>query len=400
MMGRRRPSLPAALFVVLGASSGVSCSSEARINLLDPGKTSEADAGATPDAGAGTTTIDDLRRNACARFVTSGDREQALLMLVIDVSNSMSTPYTADRTRWDIERDSLVDAVQSLPGSVGLGTLFFPNMATPPGQQPRPSSACVNTQSMIPVGLLGEQDSRQRSRVLHSLTSTQPNPQAGTPTLDAYLVGLQALGDTTLAGSRQMLLLTDGQPTFSENCVGTGEVDDPVDYHPIVDAIADARRAGVRTFVIGSPGSDSTAPGGQDARPWLSLAAQAGGTALPDCSPTGPHYCHYDLASEPDAARGLQRAFSDIQESIVSCAFAFPQIPDSFDVSSSLSVVVTTEDGKASLLTNDPSQNCDEGWHYAEDPPRVVLCDRTCKLVRDQSASRVEFLFSCAAPPP
>lgn len=378
------------------AALGASCS-DAHITLLEPAETpylpDAGDPESREEAGAPAPApdLDALRRTACERFISTGEREQALLMAVLDVSNSMAAPFGAGGTRWDAERPIFADAISTLPWSIGLGVLYYPNMATAPSLQPRSISACVNTQALIPVNLLGGADSRHRGRILRSLASVQPNPQGGTPTLDAYLVGLSALGSTTLVGSRQMLLVTDGHPTFSEGCVGTGESDDPVDPGPVISVIDAARRAGVRTYVIGSPGSDAPSFSGEDSRGWLSVAAEAGGTSRGNCSHGGPRYCHFDLANEADLAPGLRGALSEIEERMMRCEFYFTD----GDLLSryALNVVLTTEDGRQRLLPTASSDRCADGWYYGDDKARVALCEDTCATLRSQSQARIEFLF-------
>jgi hypothetical protein len=374
--------------IAVAAMSTIHCSGEVRVRLLEPLPGDAVDSGSAPG-------VDGLRAQ-CSRWTATLEPEQALLMLVIDVSGSMSTPSTAQSTRWGVERPILGTTVDALPGGVGVGVLYYPNMATPPSTVPRPVSACVNTDATIPVDLLGSAGSRQRTRIQRSLATTEPNAHGGTPTLDAYLAGLEELGRTTLAGTRQMLLITDGQPTFSEGCVGSGQVNALVDVAPVVDAVANAHRAGIDTFVIGSPGSEQVSFGGNDARPWLSQAAEAGGTAVPGCSDTGPHYCHFDLVTQPDLAQGLQTALGDIASRIVRCDFPLPEPPqnESLDLQT-VNVVLTASGGKETLLANDASSSCMDGWQYSADHQRIVLCPDTCTLVRAELGSKLESFVGC-----
>jgi hypothetical protein len=396
-----RPSRARALgFVLAALAGGAAACSDAHIKLLEPPQTLRIPDGGQPDhrdqkppeAGPPAVNIDALRRSACERYSTTGEREQALLMMVLDVSNSMSAPFGSTGSRWDAERPILNEAINTMPSTIALGALYYPNMATPAGTQPRPASACVNTQALIPVNLLGAPDSRHRGRIQRSLATMQPNPQAGTPTLDAYLVGLSALGSSTLEGSRQMLLITDGQPTFAEGCVGTGDMSSSVDPGPVISVVDAARRAGVRTYVIGSPGSEGASFNGGDSRSWLSAAAEAGGTARSNCSHEGPRYCHFDLVSEPDLAGGLRSALSDIEERMMRCEFFFTDDRDLLG-QYALNLVLTTEDGKQSLLPTAPSENCTQGWHYSDDKQRVVLCENTCAALRGHNQAVLEFLF-------
>ena len=136
---------------------------------------------------------------------------------------------------------------------------------------------------MIPIAQLGAQGSGQRDRLDESLDDAQTNGY--TPTHDAYKYALEnGLQPFESQANKFMLLITDGSPTMALQCIGEssgggGRVQD-APTQPIVDEIARAKAAGVRTFIIGSPGSEESSSGmGGDKRPWLSEAAQAGGTA-------------------------------------------------------------------------------------------------------------------------
>jgi hypothetical protein len=249
---------------------------------------------------------------------------------------------------------------------------------------------------MVPIGLLGSFTSPKRDELVRSLASTEPSLQGGAPTLDAFLVGLEELGRTSIDGTRQMLLVTDGQPTFSEGCVGNGTVEYPVDPVPLVNAIYAARRAGVRTFVIGSPGSQRTNTRGDDARPWLSLAAEAGGTAWQSCSNSGPNFCHYDMTRESNFGRGLRGALEDIQRRIVRCDVPLPDPPQDERLDRArVNVVFTSADGTSILFARDDSPSCANGWRYSNDEQSVVLCGEACMRVNGELGSKLELLFGC-----
>ena len=90
-----------------------------------------------------------------------------------------------------------------------------------------------------------------------------------------------------------MLLITDGQPTFSRELHRLWSQRIPPAPGPhhrqhIGEALTTNK---IKTFIIGSPGSEQVfvVDGGNDARPWLSEAATAGGTAefQPNCTDTG-----------------------------------------------------------------------------------------------------------------
>lgn len=396
MTCRRSRWFPASCVAAL---SVLACG-EARVALLEPMASS---AGQSPaDGGFRGMDGGGLVGAACNRWSVEREPESALLMSIIDISGTMT--YAAQGTsasRWDVERSVLGDLIGSLPAKFGMGVLYFPNMATPPSSTARPASACVNLDALIPIGLLGSFLSQQRDALTRSLASTEPNIQGGAPTLDAFLAGLDEVGRTSIDGTRQMLLITDGWPTFSENCVGNGTVDYPVDPSPIVSAISSARRAGVRTFVIGTPGSQSTNSRGDDARPWLSRAAEAGGTAAPSCSSSGPNFCHYDLTSEANFGRALGGALDDITRRLVRCDIPLPDPPQNQGLDPALvNVIFTSSDGSSAVVVRDDSQSCASGWHYSSDGRRIVLCDQTCAAVSAELGSKVELVFGCATVTP
>ena len=356
------------------------------------------------DAGAGSPAdIEQLRHAACSQWTADGTPDPALLMLVVDVSGSMTFPDPTSSgmvSKWGVERPILSATIEGFPPSLGVGVLYYPNEPTPPSATMRPASACIDTAAMIPVDYLGSKGSRQRHVIQQSLASTEPSTQEGTPTLDAYLVALQQLGSTTLGGSRQILLITDGQPTFAEGCVGSGGLDVPVDETPIIDAIAAAKSAGISTFVIGSPGSEQGAVTGEDARPWLSRAAQAGGTARPGCSNDGPKYCHFDMVAEPNFGVGLTDALDQIGGSITRCDMPLPAPPPSQWLDPNrVNVVLTSSSGHESLLSRDESPACanGEGWQYGSDPGRITLCGATCERVGADDGAKIEILVGCSS---
>ena len=392
--------------VVLAAAFLAGCGTE-HVRLLEPpdSGTAKRDSGASKgDSGsARPSDLAALRRAACSQWTAESGPDPALLMLVVDVSGSMTfADPTSNGTvsKWGVERPILSSTIDGFPASLGVGVLYYPNKPTPQSATQRPASACVNVDAMIHVQYLGSRGSRQRYAIQQSLASTEPTTQEGTPTLDAYLVALQELGSTTLGGSRQLLLITDGQPTFAEGCVGTGGLDVPVDETPIIDAIAAAKRAGIRTFVIGSPGSEQGTITGVDARPWLSRAAEAGGTARQGCSHSGPRYCHFDMVEEPNFGAGLTQALTEIGGSITQCDIPLPAPPANQRLDQSkLNVVLTTGGGRESLVFRDDSPACanGEGWQYGANRDRITLCAKTCGAVRADPSARIDFIVGCAS---
>ena len=220
-----------------------------------------------------------IEDQACAGSNSELETNPALLEFVIDVSGSMTDipAGSTGQNKWQITQAALSDAIQNeLPNETGVGILFFPNMntvpnhndtAVPPGPA-LPTDTCVNTNAIIPVAPLGAAGSAQRTAVAQGLTNALV--AGGTPTDDAfeyaYNNGVVPAMNTYGYFTPFMVLITDGQPTILLGCEGTGETAHPVDWHPIVNDIASifAGSPTVRTFIIGSPGSEAQSSTGAD----------------------------------------------------------------------------------------------------------------------------------------
>jgi hypothetical protein len=203
------------------------------------------------------------------------------------------------------------------------------------------------------------------------------------------LFGLEQLAASKLDGGRVLLLLTDGTPTCTLSCECT-EDNVPVDSQPLIEEAKEAFANGVRTFVIGSPGSEET-------RDVLSQLASEGGTARQDCSNAGPEYCHFDMTTEPDLAKGLAQALEQIGMSLRSCEYPIPAPPAGQALDPDLvNVLYTPEGADTETIARDPSSGeCSEGWQYSADGKNIVLCGEACERVRAEPNSTVEVLFGC-----
>lgn len=144
---------------------------------------------------------------------------------------------------------------------------------------------------------------QQRQQIRQAFANQ--NPDGGTPTHDAYEYAVSALERSAQSGPRFLVLITDGIPTYQLGCDISGRRgnDNEVDSTPLIGAAAAAQAAGVRTFVISSPGSEG-------ARESFSRRAEAGGTAQPDCSHRGPNQAATDLARRPGSTPPIKRGFS------------------------------------------------------------------------------------------
>jgi hypothetical protein len=320
-----------------------------------------------------------------------------VLELVVDVSGSMGreAPGGGNRTKWDVTQEALSNAIDELGAQTAVGVLYYPNKGTSASDSPRDVTECVNTDTMVAIDVLGAPNSQVRDRLQQSLLDASPG--GGTPTHDAYQYALvNGMQVYNSSASKFMLLITDGQPTFLQSCVGTGNVDDPVAEQPIVDAVSAAFQGGIRTFVIGSPGSEENVSTGADARPWLSRAAKAGGTDVPGCTDDGPNFCHLDMTQEPDFAAALEEGLGQIAGQINTCTYVVPAPPPGQEIDMSKVNLIVTAGGESQLVLPDDMGDCSEGWQVNGDG-QIVLCEGTCQRVQQDGSASVRLLFGCAA---
>ncbi len=331
--------------------------------------------------------------DACALSTDTVEAIPSVLELVIDTSGSMDwppgwAPVTPDdskppgATKWEITRGALQNAVDSLSDDITLGATFFPDTT-----DDDPDSLCLRNEVALPLGVLGAPSSKQRSDWAKALDAVVPN--GATPTEGAYLFGLEQLDKTDSPGNRFLLLITDGTPTCTLDCECT-EDNLPVDSGPLIDDAATALAQGIRTFVIGSPGSEDT-------RSVLSALARKGGTAPADCSDDGPIYCHLDMTAEPDLAKGLAAALDQVATSLRSCEYPIPTPPNMRTLDPGLvNVLFTPSDGPVRTIGRDPSKTaCNQGWQYSSDGSSILLCGDACKAAQEDVGAKVEILFGC-----
>lgn len=358
--------------------------------LFEPGGAAGADqAGAAGAAG-----VPSLDPNqACALSSDTVEALPSVLQLVIDTSGSMDWPpgwapanpndsKPPGATKWEITRDALRTAVESLDAGIALGATFYPDTT-----DDDPDSLCLRNDVALPIGLLGSASSAQRADWSKALDAVAVF--GGTPTEGAYRFGVDQLDKTKLSGTKFLLLITDGTPTCTLDCKCTDN-NVPVDSTPLVADAASALEQGIRTFVIGSPGSEDT-------RDVLSALARKGGTAPPDCSDDGPVYCHFDMTTEPDLAAGLSRALEQVAASLRSCEYPIPTPPDDRTLDPNLvNVLFTPSHGQTRTIGRDPSESdCNEGWQYSADGSSIVLCGDACEAAKSDVGAKVEILLGC-----
>jgi hypothetical protein len=342
-----------------------------------------------------------------------------VLMFQVDVTGSMeeSTASTGGQTKWAATSVALTNAFNALhqnhpDWAVGLTFFARPNATYAPGG--------FSAVAMAPLG----------ASQLTKLTDAIDNQMLGgnKPTLCAWQA---AYADVVSTGSfsaalpaayavspRYVVLVTDGVPTVNRDCATPGPGPQNTitqdEYNYLVQTVQSTGVPnGVKTFVIGVPGSEDPLGAPYDPRCMLSEIAQVGGTASPaDCTSTpgvgtcnlvtSSTYCHIDLTTATDFAASLETAITGtVGAQVISCDFSMPSVPDGYylDPLSTL-VTVTSLSGNTVTLTQASSSACSNGDFYvttdgSDNPNGITLCTAECDAVRGDFGSQVQVQFSC-----
>jgi hypothetical protein len=322
----------------------------------------------------------------CAMSTASAMPAAPVLMLLVDLSLSMNDPApNSMESKWIETRDALVTALGSLPDGMNVGLTFYPDV-------PTSTMPCFDGQVDVPIAAL---DAAQRTALGNALQGEMPS--GSTPTHDAYVYALEQLRANTLRGAKYVVLITDGIPTYGLGCTGTGMNNQmpPIDTAPLVTESATAMAGGIRTFVIGSPGSEG-------ARMSLSAMASQGGTARAGCSDAGPTYCHFDMTTEPDFSTALNAALGEVIADIpLTCEFAIPPPPSGMELDrSKVNVTYDDGDGVTTDLGRDTSGACSaDGWDYTPDGSQIRLCGALCEQVKMDGNASITIVLGCATRP-
>lgn len=322
------------------------------------------------------------------------------ILFVVDKSGSMACnappvqsvvdceadPKRADPnqpSRWETTVKALNDAFAGLSGNnAAIGLSLF----STDGYCGVDSTPVVGVDTVTPVQLTALSDAMAAA-----------NPAGGTPIVGGAILAYNHLHQELHApGNRYVVLITDG----AESCGNRGDDTDEADLAAARDRLLDvevkkAREANIKTFVIGSPGSDA-------ARGFLSELAFLGGTARSaDCMHGDRNGdvgdCHFDLSKEADFAAVLQKTLGQISGEALGCEFQTPR-----NGSALINVQYSTGGGAPQCFAHDP-RPCDnaDGWQFGKHPDgtddlsRVVLCGPACDAVKKDPTTVVDVILGC-----
>jgi hypothetical protein len=184
------------------------------------------------------------------------------------------------------------------------------------------------------------------------------------------------------------------------------------EYSHFIDTVAiQASATGVRTFVVGVPGSDDPQGATYDPMYHLSLLAQAGGTQIAGCTPSSgtsngtvvnPRgtYCHCDMTQTTDFASDLISTIATIGSGMVACDYIVPLAPagEIIDLNQT-NFIYHDGAGSSYQVLQNTSPSCDRGWQFVDaSATQIHVCQITCDLMQSNPLATVHLTFGCVPP--
>src|SRR5688572_5188433 len=153
--------------------------------------------------------------SACVDEFASVTQQPPVIQFVVDTSGSMlwvagtdRPPAAGERSKWQITQEALATAIDKMPDSAAVGINYYPNTS---GGGPN----CHVPVLAAPIARLTPEHREAIAEVNGAQT-----PEGGTPTHAAFEFGAEQLAESALQGSRFLVLITDGIPTFTLECGG------------------------------------------------------------------------------------------------------------------------------------------------------------------------------------
>lgn len=336
----------------------------------------------------------------CGATALHAARPIVNMLLVVDKSSSMSGTAEFPKGRWTTLGDALTVALDDSKSRISFGLEFFP-FADDPNATPDTCETPMSMDLLVPIGA-GDQTAPQIEDAF-----TTYAPAGGTPTAAALAHALDYFqnGDgKDLPGTSYVLLATDGGPNCNadltcdastctinlENPDATkgcgGSCCDPsvdpngnlncLDQDGSVAQVKALADAGVKTFVVGIPGSEFF---GQT----LDALAAAGLETNPNAPPK-----YYQVTST-DGPQGLTDVLTSITSGLITtCRLQLTSTPKDPNYQGLLNVEI---DG-----ANVPQQGPD-GWTVdtSASPPTIVLAGKTCDYMEQHGAESVSITYGC-----
>lgn len=335
--------------------------------------------------------------NNCGGTRVEAMRVPVNILLVIDKSGSMTDQPTGFGTnKWEAMKEALGTAVANAPPTVATGLVLYPfstGVTIPLECEGATCCAVPEPGAAVLVGVATDNAQSISDKL------AQASPGGGTPTAAALERALQYYteGDgLLLEGDKYVLLATDGGPncnydldcdadTCTPNldgvpqcaagncCDGAGEY--CVDDQGVTAQIDALQAAGIRTFVVGIPGTEEYSD-------YLDAFARAGGV------PNQGGARDYFAVSGALGVSGLTDVLTNITTALVtSCEIALPEPP------AQISLVNVAIDCEVLHKEGDDGS----GWEFDDEnaPHSVIVHGPACDALKANGARRVDVVYGC-----
>lgn len=333
----------------------------------------------------GSTSTTGGANNQCGGSKLEASPQVVNVVVLLDRSLSMNTALssTETKTRWQAMREALSTALTGVQDRISFGLKLFPD-STADYSVTQPGLA-------VPVAL-GAAAIAAIDQAIAAAT-----PAGGTPVASALnqLLDHYSSADAGSVGADQVVLLaTDGAPNCNsalscEQGACIANIENPsqtqnicqfepaqcLDSTAAVAKVKELYAAGIRTVVLGIPGSEYTQY--QDA---LNQMAAAGGLANADAN-----YDYYPVSAAA-GVQGLESTLETITKGLIkSCRLQLTSVPQDIGL---LNVQVDDKE---------IPQSGPDGWEVDQStsPPTVVLKGTTCQSIETRGAESVNIIYGC-----
>lgn len=355
-------------------------------------------------------TIDKME--ACGSSNSEAKQLKVNMLIVLDKSGSMNNvPAGYDATLWESVKSALEGVLDDTKNRINYAMVLYPFPEDPAEpirmdcetnccEMPAAADMNVGFDEQIKASTGEAPDDPAYKRILDALDDTEPG--GGTPTALALRHAREYLQRAKLDGATYLLLATDGGPNCNpeasscsiEQCTtnidGKCDPDRPelnccgavpigcVDDDETRSAIADLAGDGVKTYVVGIPGSEPY-------EAYLDAFAEAGG--VPNEDPDDPDAPKYYRVSEDGGSAALAATFKRITEELVtSCKIPLASgAPEPEKVNVAVNCVM--------LPKEDADGN--EQWKLNQDATVVTILGEDCEAIEENGARRVDVLLGC-----
>lgn len=385
-----------------GGSGGALNISGGNANILGSGG-STATTGATfeqsecPDL---LTTVQGNSSDVCSTSKKAAQFEKINMLIVLDKSGSMKDlqPPENVKTKWASAMDSLKAALKVDETLLSYGFMLYPYVdgGTAASCDLASGDAAVN----VPISPASE----SVPRINDLMAANQPS--GGTPTAAALTAAYNYYttgAGKDLLGTKYVLLVTDGGPNCnsglscnpdtctahldqSGNCgKGIDNCCDPaikmadgtpgnslcLDNVAVNTQLQTMLGQGIKTFVVGIPGSEAYAA-------YLDVFAESGGVAV-----QGKTHKYYEVKSESD----LLAAFTQITTSLVRDC----EVPLQEDPQDKSKINVAIDCSPLLKTAGDGTAN----WEYDQPNRRILIKGKQCELIQAKGVKRIDVVNGC-----